>query len=157
MMSNAIHFRSFIHRFRSEGKGWDPIRQVHHSKEAPVCLVIAASLLLAWESYCSVCRTAAEESSRPTSISSVTVAKCVWHDPTQLLIWKKNQSGQLLKKLFLAKRLASDWLTELVNQSEPQFLAGNSLNICPLCFFEKSMPCLILKKDFQSRFFRSFT
>ena len=105
MMSNAIHFRSFIHRFRSEGKGWDPIRQVHHSKEAPVCLVIAASLLLAWESYCSVCRTAAEESSRPTSISSVTVAKCVWHDPTQLLIWKKIKVVNFKKSYFSPK----DW------------------------------------------------
>ena len=35
-------------------------------------------------------------SSRPTSISSVTVAKCVWHDPNQLMIRKDYTFGQIV-------------------------------------------------------------
>ena len=140
MMSNAIHFRSFIQRFRSEGKGWDPIRSVRHSKDAPVCLVIAASLLLAWESYCSVCRTAAEESSRPTSISSVTVAKCVWHEPTQLLIWKKIKVVNFKKSYFSPKDWPLiGWRSWLTNQS-PSFWR-EIVWIFALCAFLKSQ-CL---------------
>ena len=40
---------------------------------------------------------------------------------------------------FPPKKQASDWLTELVDQSGALFLAGKALNICPSCPFQKTV------------------
>ena len=56
---------------------------------------------------------------------------------TKVNVFWKRYGGQIFK-VFPSKRLASDWLTELVDQSAAKFLAGKSLNICPPCPFQKT-------------------
>ena len=64
------------------------------------------------------------------------------------VFWK----GKYLSS-FPPKKLASDWLTELVDQSEVQFLARKSLNnICLSCPFQKAVTLVwVWEAKFKSK------
>ena len=51
-------------------------------------------------------------------------------DMLKSLFLEKSTEGKYLS-CFSLKKLASDWLAELIDQSGAQFLVGKCLNICP--------------------------
>ena len=59
-------------------------------------------------------------------------------DMLKSLFLEKSTEGKYLS-YFSLKKLASDWLAELIDQSGAQFLVGKCLNICPPCPFQKTV------------------